>query len=55
MKKILLVGMLGLFLSSCGGSMYHRDPVGIGTDNAEMKLSPCACILVIQNHDNASA
>ncbi len=55
MKKLLLIGFVGVFLSSCGGSMYHRDPVGIGTDNAEMKLSPCACILVVQDNDLTNA
>lgn len=55
MKKLFVAGLLGLFLSSCGGSMYHRDPVGVGHDNAEMKLSPCACILVPQNGDHVSA
>ena len=51
MKKFILMVLMGGFLSSCGGSLYNRDPVGIGYDNAEMKLSPCACILVPQNHD----
>ncbi|MBN2676069.1 MAG: hypothetical protein JXR30_02335 [Alphaproteobacteria bacterium] len=50
MRKLFLLGLAGIFLSSCGGSMYHADPVGIGSDNAEMKLSPCACFLIPQDN-----
>jgi uncharacterized protein YceK len=30
-------------VSGCG-SMYNADPVGVGYDANELKLSPCACI-----------
>ncbi|MDR3126056.1 MAG: hypothetical protein LBT92_00290 [Rickettsiales bacterium] len=30
-------------VSGCG-SMYNSDPVGVGYDANELKLSPCACI-----------
>lgn len=54
--KNLIFGILGaIFLSSCGGSLYQRDPVGVGYDNAEMKMSPCACILVPQDTATSDA
>jgi hypothetical protein len=28
--------------------MYNREPVGVGYDNNELKLSPCACMMVWQ-------
>lgn len=43
-KKILL-GLTVLLVSSCG-SYYEPEPVGIGKDINELKLSPCACIEV---------
>lgn len=41
-----------LFLSGCGmfGSYYEPEPVGIGKDVNELKLSPCACIEVELPH-----
>ena len=50
MKKILMVLALlvvGFGIVGCG-QIYDREPVGIGYDNNELKLSPCACILVYQ-------
>jgi len=50
MKKILLICVLtviGLGIAGCG-QIYDREPVGIGYDNNELKLSPCACVLVYQ-------
>lgn len=50
MKKFLIVctlAIVGLGMSGCG-QIYDREPVGIGYDNNELKLSPCACILVYQ-------
>lgn len=41
-KKVLL-GFAILLISSCG-SYYEPEPVGIGKDVNELKLSPCACI-----------
>jgi hypothetical protein len=32
-------------VSGCG-SMYNPDPVGVGYDANELKLSPCACIQI---------
>lgn len=48
MKKILVIctlAIIGLGMSGCG-QIYDTEPVGIGYDNHELKLSPCACILV---------
>ena len=50
MKKFLMILALlvvGLGIAGCG-QIYDREPVGIGYDNNELKLSPCACILVYQ-------
>ena len=48
MKKVLLILALvvvGFSIAGCG-QVYDREPVSIGYDNNELKLSPCACILV---------
>ncbi len=45
MKKLLAISLL-LIVSSCGGHMYEPDPVGVGYDVNELKMSPCACIKV---------
>jgi hypothetical protein len=48
MKKFLAVCALvivGLSMAGCG-QIYDREPVSIGYDSNELKLSPCACILV---------
>ena len=45
MKKIILGLFVGLALAGCG-QIYDREPVGIGYDTNELKLSPCACIMV---------
>lgn len=48
MKKFLIILALaaaGFGLSGCG-QIYDNEPVSIGYDNNELKLSPCACILV---------
>jgi hypothetical protein len=47
MKKIILGFFVALCLAGCG-QVYDREPVGIGFDNNELKLSPCACIMVYQ-------
>jgi len=41
MRKILFAIAIAL-VSGCGG-MYAADPVGVGFDANELKLSPCAC------------
>jgi len=47
MKKIILGVFVALALAGCG-QVYDREPVGVGYDNNELKLSPCACIMVYQ-------
>jgi len=50
MKKFLIIctlAVVGLGIAGCG-QVYDREPVSIGYDNNELKLSPCACILVYQ-------
>ena len=45
MKKIIFVGLVlaGVVLSACG-SIYEKEPVGIGPEYSELKKSPCACL-----------
>ena len=45
MKKIVLLGLVlgGIILSACG-SIYEKEPVGIGPEYSELKKSPCACL-----------
>ena len=45
MKKIIimLIAVGAIALAACG-SVYEKEPVGIGTDWAELKKSPCACL-----------
>ena len=47
LKRIFLFFVL-VALSGCNavGSYYEPEPVGIGKDVYELKLSPCACIEV---------
>jgi len=47
MKKVILGLFVALALAGCG-QVYDREPVGVGYDNNELKLSPCACIMVYQ-------
>ena len=47
MKKVILGVFVALALAGCG-QIYDREPGGVGYDNNELKLSPCACILVSQ-------
>ena len=50
MKKLLSVLALVIVAFSFAGcgQVYDAEPVSIGYDNNELKLSPCACILVYQ-------
>ncbi len=50
-KKIILFLVI-VVLSACSlfGSYYEPEPVGIGKDVNELKLSPCACIEVELPH-----
>ena len=47
MKKVFLGLVVALALAGCG-QVYDREPVGVGYDTNELKLSPCACIMVFQ-------
>jgi hypothetical protein len=49
MKKTLLAFccLLSVLLVAGCGQVYDREPVGIGYDNNELKLSPCACMMVL--------
>lgn len=46
MKKYFVVlFVLGLtVLAAACGSVYEKEPVGIGPDYSELKKSPCACL-----------
>lgn len=41
-KRVVVLFML-LVLAACG-SYYEPEPVGIGKNVNELKLSPCACM-----------
>ncbi len=45
MKKIISL-LIIVLITGCSGSIYNTDPVGVGYDANELKLSPCACIEV---------
>ena len=47
MKNILVFCAIVLvaMLMACG-SLYEKEPVGIGIDYSELKRSPCACLEV---------
>lgn len=40
---VALVAAGALILAACG-SVYEKEPVGIGPDWSELKKSPCACL-----------
>ena len=40
---VALVAVGALILAACG-SVYEKEPVGIGPDWSELKKSPCACL-----------
>ncbi len=44
-KKALLISALTMTLSACG-SIYEKEPVGVGKDISELKRSPCACMML---------
>ena len=48
-KKLFVLLFLGMvaFVAACG-SVYEREPVGIGADYSELKKSPCACLQIEQ-------
>ena len=45
MKKFIIIGLFlaGVVLTACG-SVYEKEPVGIGPEYSELKKSPCACL-----------
>jgi len=45
LKKLLLGFFVLIALAGCG-QVYNREAVGVGYDNDELKLSPCACMMV---------
>ncbi len=45
MKKVLLFSLLCLALAGCG-QIYESDPIGLGYGADELKMSPCACMMV---------
>ena len=45
MKKLLIaLFVAGVIALAACGSVYEKEPVGIGTDWSELKRSPCACL-----------
>ena len=45
MKKLsLFLLLLAATVVAACGSIYEKEPVGIGTDYSELKKSPCACL-----------
>lgn len=43
--KTAFIIALCAVLNSCG-SIYEKEPIGIGPDISELKRSPCACMLL---------
>ncbi len=43
--RIFFITALCAVVSACG-SIYEKEPVGIGPDISELKRSPCACMLL---------
>lgn len=46
-KYFLTLAILSLvaLIAACG-SVYEKEPVGIGADYSELKKSPCACLQI---------
>ncbi len=44
-KKALIVAVLTAGVAACG-SIFEKEPVGIGKDISELKRSPCACMML---------
>jgi uncharacterized protein YceK len=45
---LLVLSAVAFCISGCSSVMYATDAVGTGYDDAEMKLSPCACLEIRQ-------
>ena len=43
-KMIIALIAVGAFILAACGSVYEKEPVGIGADWSELKRSPCACL-----------
>ena len=44
-RYFVILFVLGIAaLAAACGSVYEKEPVGIGPDYSELKKSPCACI-----------
>lgn len=43
MKKLFILLSI-ILISGCSGAIYNTDPIGVGYDANELKLSPCACL-----------
>jgi len=45
MKKVLYMSIvLGAIVLAACGSIFEKEPVGIGPEYSELKKSPCACL-----------
>ena len=47
-EKVIVLAFLSFCIAGCSSVMYSTDAVGLGYDDAELKLSPCACLEVKQ-------
>ena len=45
MRKFIALFLL-IIVSGCWVTMYEPDPVGVGYDVNELKMSPCACLQI---------
>ncbi len=48
MKKLFILSCITFAIAGCSSVMYETDAVGLGYDDAELKLSPCACLQIKQ-------
>ena len=49
MRFRYLIVLMTFALSGCG-SIFSPEPISIGRDRDELKLSPCACFEIKQNY-----
>ncbi len=47
-EKFAVLAVVSVCVAGCSSVMYSTDAVGVGYDDAELKLSPCACLKVRQ-------
>ncbi len=45
MRKASIIVIVTALLAGCG-SIVEQSPVGMGTDVADLKKSPCACMKI---------